>query len=170
MLRQGAAFWFVLLIGLLMAALIIGGGFYIAVQQGAVELGSGPDMEVTITASPAKAAAGENVRYDITYSNKGENPAGSVSLTVTVPQDSTIGEIVPAAACTASGSSVVCRLGTQQPGRQGSVQINTTVASSATKGATLEAQAEITTSTTRDIKKSETVTENNLANATVEVQ
>ena len=95
MFRQGAAFWFVVLIGLLMAALIIGGGFYIAVQQGAVELGSAPDMEVTMSAAPSTVAAGESVTYTANYTNKGENPAGSVSLTVTLPQGITIGEIVP---------------------------------------------------------------------------
>ena len=170
MLRQGAAFWFVVLIGLLTAALIIGGGFYIAVQQGAVELGSAPDMEVTMSAAPSTVAAGESVTYTANYTNKGENPAGSVSLTVTLPQGITIGEIVPAAACTASGSTVVCRLGTQNPGRQGSVDVTATVASSATKGTEFEAGVEIKTATTRDVKKAEAVTDNNSASATVTVQ
>ena len=170
MLRQGAAFWFVVVIGLLMAGLIIGGGFYLAVQQGAVELGSAPDMEVTISAEPSTVAAGESVTYTTNYTNKGENPAGSVSLTVTLPQGITIGEIVPAAACTASGSTVVCRLGTQNSGRQGSVTVTGTVASSAAKGTELAAGVEITTATTRDVKKAESITDNNTASATVTVQ
>ncbi|CAI8004344.1 hypothetical protein GBAR_LOCUS3892 [Geodia barretti] len=119
MFRQGAAFWFVLVLGLLMAALIIGGGFYLAVQQGAVELGSAPDMEVTMSAAPSTVAAGESVTYTTNYTNKGENPAGSVSLTVTLPQGTTIGEIVPAAACTPSESTVVCRLGDAESGEAG---------------------------------------------------
>ncbi len=170
MFRQGPAFWFVLVIGLLMAGLIIGGGFYIAVQQGAVELGSEPDMEVTMSASPARVAQGGSVTYTANYSNKGENPAGSVSLTVTLPQGVTVGEIVPSAACTASGATVVCRLGTQNPGRQGSVKVTATLDSSAAKGAELEAQAKIETSTTRDVKKAESVIDNNSASATVTVQ
>lgn len=170
MLRQGPAFWIVLLIGVLMAGLIIGGGFYIAVEQGAVELGGPPDMEVTMSASPSTVAAGESVTYTVNYSNKGETPAGSVSLTITVPPGATVGEIVPAAACSAVERAVTCRLGTQNSGRQGTVTIAATVDSTATKGTELEAQAEVKTTTTRDIKKAESVTDNNSASASVTVQ
>lgn len=170
MLRQGAAFWFVLIIGLLMAGLIIGGGFYIAVNQGAVELGGPPDMAASITPSTSKVAAGGEVTYTVGYENKGENPAGSVTMTITLPAGSTIGEIVPSAACTPSGTTVTCRLGTQQPQRSGSVTVAATIASSAAKDTELEAQAVIVIATTRDVKKAETVMENNTATAVVTVE
>lgn len=170
MLRQGAAFWFVLFIGVAMAALIVGGGFYLAVQQGAVDLSGPPDMEVTMSASPEAVAGGGSVTYTVNYANGGASPAGSITLTVTMPQGVTVGEIVPAAACSAAGETITCRLGTQGSGRSGRVTVDATVGSSAVSGTKLEAQAEITTATTRDIKKAESLTDNNSASATVTVQ
>ena len=170
MLRQGAAFWFVLFIGLAMAALIVGGGFYIAVQQGAVNLSGPPDMEVGMSASPSTVAAGGSVTYTVNYTNKGTSPAGSVALTVTLPEGVTVGEITPAAACSVSDGTVACRLGTQNPERSGTVKVAATVDSSATSGTKLEARTEIKSSTTRDIKKAESITDNNSALATVTVQ
>ena len=170
MLRQGPAFWFVLVLGLLMAGLIIGGGFYLAVNLGTVELGGPPDMAATMTTSSNQVAAGGEVTYTIAYENKGENPAGSVSMTISLPAGSTIGEIVPSAACTPSGTTVTCRLGTQNPQRSGAVTVTATIDSSAAKGTELQAQATIETATTRDEKKSETVEDNNTATAVVTVQ
>ena len=48
--------------------------------------------------------------------------------------------------------------------------VTATIDSSAAKGTELQAQATIETATTRDIKKAETVKENNTATAVVTVQ
>lgn len=169
-MRQGAAFWVVLFIVLVMAAVIVGGGWWLANQMGVVDLRGDPDMEVTMSPSSTTVAAGESVTYTVNYTNSGESPAGSVTLTVTLPQGATVGDIVPGAACSTSGSTVTCRLGTQNAGRQGTVTVAATVASTVAKGATLEARAQIETSTTRDIKSAESITDNNTASATVTVQ
>ena len=123
-----------------------------------------------MSAAPSTVAPGDSVTYTANYTNKGENPAGSVSLTLSLPQGVTVEEITPAAACSATGSSVVCRLGTQNPERTGIVKVIATVASSATKGTALEANVQIETATTRDVKKAETVTDNNSASATSTVE
>ena len=169
-MRQGAAFWFVLIIALAMAVVVVGGGWWLANQMGVVDLRGDPDMEVTMSASSATVAAGGSVTYTVNYSNTGESPAGSVTLTVTLPQGATVGEVVPGAACSTSESTVACRLGTQNAGRNGTVTVAATVPSTASAGATLEARAEIKSSTTRDVKSTESVTDNNSASATVTVQ
>ena len=169
-MRQGAAFWFVLIIALAMAVVVVGGGWWLANQMGVVDLRGDPDMEVTMSTSAASVAAGESVTYSVNYENTGESPAGSVTLTVTLPQGVSVGEIVPDAACSTSESIVTCRLGTQNAERKGIVTVAATVDSATAKGAALEARAQIVTSTTRDIKGAESVTDNNTASATVTVQ
>ena len=169
-MRQGAAFWFVLFIGLVMAVVIVGGGWWLANEMGVVDLRGGPDMEVTMIASPGTVAAGESVTYTANYRNVGESPAGSVSMSITMPQGVEIGEIVPSAACTTSGSTIACRLGTQSAGRQGAVTVSVTVASTATRGTTLQASAEIVAEPSRDEKGEESVKDNNTATATATVQ
>lgn len=169
-MRQGGAFWFVVVIVLAMGVVIIGGGWWLANEMGVVDLREEPDMQVAMSASPAQAAAGESVTYTATYENVGESPAGSVTLTVTLPQGVTVGEVVPGAACSVSDATVACRLGTQNAGRRGTVTVEATIDSSATKGTQLEASAEVKTSTTRDVTKDETDTSNNSASASVTVQ
>ena len=46
---KGFAFWFLIVVGLVTLALFVGGGFYIAQQQGAIDLSGAPDMVTTMT-------------------------------------------------------------------------------------------------------------------------
>ena len=56
-MRQGAAFWFVVIIALAMAVVVVGGGWWLANQMGVVDLRGDPDMEGTMSASSATVAA-----------------------------------------------------------------------------------------------------------------
>lgn len=166
---KGFTFWFVVGGVLITLALVVGGGFYLAVEQGAVNLDAPPDMEITMTASPASVAAGGTVTYTINHNNLGESPAGSVNMTVTMPQGVTVGDIVPGAACKESGGTVTCNLGTRSSGSAGAVTIAATVGSVAA-GTTLTASANMTVGTTRDIKKVDESLANNSASASATVQ
>lgn len=169
MLGKGAFFWIMLFIGVVVAVVVIGGGFYIAVQQGAVDLNDPPDMQVTMSAAPATVAAGGSVTYTVDYTNAGASPAGSVTMTVTMPSGVTVGTIVPSAACTDGGGSITCRLGTQTSGKTGKVTVEGTVGSLAS-GTELSASATIDATTSREHRRTEDDTANNSASASVTVQ
>ena len=166
---KGFTFWFMVFGVLITVALIGGGGFYLAVQQGTVNLNAPPDMEITMTASPASVPVGGTVTYTINHNNLGESPAGSVNMTVTMPSGVTVGEIVPDATCRESGGIVTCNLGTRSVGSAGVVTIAATVDSVAS-GTTLTASANMTVGTTRDLKKVDENLANNSASASATVQ
>ncbi len=168
-MRERAALWVVVAFVLFAIVVVGGGGWYLVNQMGIVDLRGGPDMESTMSVSPATVAAGGSVTYTANYANIGESPAGAVTVIVTLPEGVTVGEFVPSGACTASGATVTCRLGTQNSGKSGSVTVTGTVGSSVAKGTSLEAQARITTGTTRDVSKAETIMDNNTASAAVTV-
>lgn len=169
MLGKGAFFWIMLFIGVVVAVVVVGGGFYIAVQQGAVDLNDPPDMQVTMSAAPETVAVGGSVTYTVDYTNAGASPAGSVTMTVTMPSGITVGAIVPSAACTDSGGAITCRLGTQTSGRAGKVTVEGTVDSLAS-GTELSASATISATTSREHTRTEDDTANNSASASVTVQ
>ena len=120
MLRQGPAFWFVLVLGLLMAGLIIGGGFYLAVNLGTVELGGPPDMAATMTTSSSQVAAAEKVTLRSGIRTRARTPPGR-SQDHSLPPDR-LGEIVPSAACTPSGTTVTAA-GHTESQRSGAVTV-----------------------------------------------
>lgn len=169
MLGRGAFFWIMLFIGVVVAVVVVGGGIYIAVQQGAVDLNDPPDMQVTMSAAPETVAAGGSVMYTVDYTNAGGSPAGSVTMTVTMPSGITVGTIVPSAACTDSGGAITCKLGTQTSGKTGKVTVEGTVGSLAS-GTQLSANATIEATTTRELRRTEDNTANNSASALVTVQ
>lgn len=169
MLGRGAFFWIMLFIGVIVAVVVVGGGFYIAVQQGAVDLNEPPDMQVTMSAAPRTVAAGGNVTYTVDYTNAGESDAGSVTMTITMPSGVTVESLVPSAACTDSGGAITCRLGTQTSGKTGKITIEGTVGSLAS-GTELSAEANVTAASTRELRRTEDNTDNNSASASVTVQ
>lgn len=169
MLGKGAFFWIMLFIGVAVAVVVVGGGFYIAIQQGAVDLNDPPDMQVTMSAAPETVAAGGSATYTVDYTNAGGSAAGSVMMTVTIPSGITVGTIVPSVACTDSGGTVTCRLGTQTSGKTGKVTIEGTVGTLAS-GTELSANATIEATTSREHRRTEDNTANNSASASVTVQ
>ena len=169
MLGRGAFFWVMLFIGVVVAVVVVGGGFYIAVEQGAVDLNEPPDMQVTMSAAPRTVAAGGNVTYTVDYTNAGESPAGSVTMTITMPSGVNVESLVPSAACTDSSGAITCRLGTQTSGKTGKVTIEATVGSLAS-GTELSAEANVTAASTRELRRTEDNTANNSASAAVTVQ
>lgn len=170
MLGQGTFFWVLLFIGIVVAVVVVGGGLYIAVQQGAVDLNEPPDMQVTMSAAPQTVAAGGNVTYTVDYTNAGESDAGSVTMTITMPSGVTVESLVPPApACTDSGGAITCKLGTQTSGKTGKITIEGTVGSLAS-GTELSAEANVTASSTRELRRTEDNTDNNSASASVTVQ
>ena len=169
-MRERAALWIIVVFVLFAIVIVGGGGWWLANEMGIVDLRGDPDMEVTMSASPAKVAAGGNVTYTVNFANIGESPAGGVTATVTLPQGVSAAEVSIAAACDTAETTVVCRLGSQNAGKRGSLSVTAAVASTATAGTVLQAQAEIATSKTRDIERVDSVTSNNTASATVTVQ
>ena len=169
MLGRGAFFWIMLFIGVVVAVVVVGGGFYIALRQGALDLKEPPDMQVTMSAAPRTVAAGGNVTYTVDYTNAGESDAGSVTMTITMQSGVTVESLVPSAACTDSGGTITCRLGTQTSGKTGKITIEGTVGSLAS-GTELSAEANVTVASTRELQKTEDNTDNNSASASVTVQ
>jgi len=149
--------------------ILVGGVFWIATQQGALNLSGPPDMEITMAAEPTTIAAGGSATYTLNYKNLGESPAGSVVLTMNMPEGVTIDQVVPSAVCRSAGLVYTCNMGTRQPDSTGIVTVSVT-ADSAASGAALALNSSITVSTTRDDKKDESNTANNVASATVTVQ
>ena len=169
-MRERAALWVVIVFVLFVVVIVGGGGWWLANEMGIVDLRGGPDMEVTMSVSPGTVAAGESVTYTVNYANVGESPAGGVTVTVTLPQGVSAGEVSIPAACDTSESTVMCRLGSQNAGKRSSLTVTGAVASTATAGTVLQAQAVIATSKTRDIERVDSVTSNNTASATVTVK
>lgn len=166
---RGFAFWFMILVGLVTLALFAGGGFYIAQQQGAIDLSGAPDMVVTIAAEPTSVQTDGKLTYAVTHTNQGEASAGSVSLTINLPQNVTVDKITPSAACQRSDTIVTCRLGSRSGGATGSVTVESTVGAVAS-GTALAANVSVTVGTTRDLKRAEGDTTNNSASASATVQ
>ncbi len=103
----------------------------------------GPAADLAIDKSgPATAAPGSNVIYVLAVTNKGPQTATGVTVTDTLPAGTSFVAAVPSqgTACTASGQTLTCPLGTIPAG--GSAQIAVTVkVATATRGTITNAAA-----------------------------
>ncbi|MBM3934473.1 MAG: hypothetical protein FJ319_09260 [SAR202 cluster bacterium] len=166
--KRGIQFWFWVawIVSFLVGGIIIFG--MIGAQAGFWQkLRSGPpDFEVTM-AGPATLAQGAEGTYVVTIKNIGRSEGAGNTPTITFPDGMTINGVVPGSpACTTTGQEIVCRLGSQVAGAQGSVTVRATAASAGAK--TITASVPVSAKT-RDTDAEEIGT-NNTATLTTTVQ
>jgi uncharacterized repeat protein (TIGR01451 family) len=89
----------------------------------------GTDLRITKTDKPDPVAAGELLRYDITVTNLGANPAEGVVVTDTLPAGVTY--VSDTIGCTVVAQTLTCDLGDIAPGASSSFSIHVRVSSSA---------------------------------------
>ena len=101
-----------------------------------------PSLFVSAT-GPASANAGNDITYDLYYNNGGTGAAGDSVVKVVIPANTTFQGIsgIDPANCTippvGSGGTVICNVGTVNPGQSGSFQVTVRIDSAATGTITL---------------------------------
>ncbi len=83
------------------------------VEDYAIEIVEGPDLQVGMTASVEPAPSGRPLTYTVTVTNNGPLTASSVTLTDTLPAELSFVSSTPGSPdCTFSGDTLTCDLGT----------------------------------------------------------
>ena len=108
--------------------------------------GSLADLQVTKTAAPDQAVAGQTVTWTVSVTNQGPSAAAAVAITDTLPDGLSD---VAAAGCTVGAGTVTCTVGTVAAGTTVTRTITARVAPDGAAGDTL-ANSVTATSTTRD--------------------
>jgi len=190
MRRRGFTFWVYIGLGGVSLAVILAIFIPVARTQGQLDFRAPPDVSLSI-ASPTTAAAGSDYTYVLSYDNIGPSPAGSVAVNIRLPDEVIFKRSVPGSpACVLAGGPdvgflvaaaaenellgtpggfVKCRLGTRQPGQLGNIELNVDIGDLA-QGASFTLTADVVVGVTRDLKKEETITDNNSIAHTITIQ
>jgi uncharacterized repeat protein (TIGR01451 family) len=92
------------------------------VEDYAVRIGPAVQLAISIAASPAIAAVGSNVTYQITVTNHGPSSANNVLVTLPAPV-TFVSAVASVGSCTNDGGAVLCSLGTLAVFAQATVTI-----------------------------------------------
>ena len=181
--KRGGVFWWMSFIALLSVGLLIFGGVFIARSMGQLDFRAPPDFTLYANAelvdlSKSGFSTGDTVKLTITHQNIGPSEAGSVAVDIYLPDELTTVNAVPGGpACSEAGrlerfasgavhfpgnpgGIVRCTIGTRQSGATGNITLETTVGEVA-DGQEIDVEAWVTTGTTRDIRKTESIWDNN---------
>lgn len=181
--KRGGVFWWMSFIGILSIALLVFISVWIARSAGQLDFRAPPDFTVSATArlaDPAKNgfSTGDAVTLTVGHQNIGGSEAGSVAVDIYLPDQLTAVNAQPGGpACSEAGrlgrfatgaihfpgepgGTVRCTMGTRQSGATGDIILETTVGEVA-DGQEMDVEVWVTTGTTRDIPKSETIWNNN---------
>lgn len=181
--KRGGVFWWMAFISILSIVLLFFGGVWIARSMGQLDFRAPPDFTVSATAmlaDPAKNgfSTGDAVTLTVAHENIGGSEAGSVAVDIYLPDQLTAVNAQPGGpACSEAGrlrrfatgaihfpgepgGIVRCTMGTRQSGATGDIILETTVGEVA-DGQEVDVEVWVTTGTTRDVPKSETIWDNN---------
>ncbi len=93
----------------------------------------GPAADLSITKTMGKAQAGRPLTYTLAIANHGPSDSTAVTVKDALPDGTTFKSAAPSqGACSASGQSVICRLGALAAGGSAQVSITVDVAAAAT--------------------------------------
>lgn len=187
--KRGGVFWWMSFIALLSVGLLVFGGIFIARSMGQLDFRAPPDFTVSSTAQladPSKNgfSTGDTIIFTVTHTNIGPSEAGSVAVDIYLPDELTTVNAVPGGpACSEAGrlerfasgavhfpgkpgGIVRCTIGTRPSGATGDITLEATVGE-VVDGQEMDIEAWVTTGTTRDIRKSEAIWDNNCATLTL---
>lgn len=181
--KRGGVFWWMSFIALLSVGLIVFVSIVVARSTGQLDFRAPPDFTVSASAQLADLAkdgfsTGDTIILTVTHQNIGPSEAGSVAVDIYLPDELTTVNTVPGGpACSEAGrlerfasgavhfpgkpgGTVRCTIGTRPSGATGDITLETTVGE-VVDGQEMDVEAWVTTGTTRDIKKSESIWDNN---------